>query len=743
MFAALLLLAPAQDDVLAARCAECHSGARPKGRVDLSAPAEVDTDTWGLVLEQLELRDMPPEDAEQPTDEERAALTAWVRAKLEAEGAAPDPARLALPRFGNRVPHEELFSGEHLGPAFTEPRLWRTSPHVYDQFARDWHLYKQVTPALTEVPGQGFKDYDHLVVDGAALGSLLRNSKKVARVLLQGRDPNRPKPRYREFAAVLEAEAPTDEQLDAAIARAFEALLLRSPDEAERARYLEFTRANLARGDAALALEGTLRAVVMSPEFLFRSEVGLGEALPDGRRMLGPHELTYAIAYAITDHGPDAELRRAADEGRLASRADVEREVRRLLAAPDDKRYWTYPMYHRWGDQKPHNPRLLRFFREFFGYGDARGVFKDKERNPTHSPKYLVRDADILVLWLLEQDERVFERLIAGEDFFVTYFAEDHARHIFERNERNRARRHRDHYERFQVEREVGDDIDVNGRRKKPIHDPGVFVAQSFDALDSAGALPVPDGYARGYFTAYGLPREWGWVLRQPFALPHRAGMLTHPAWLVAHSKNMETDPVRRGKWVLERLLADSVPDVPIGVDAQVEEDPHRTLRERFEKVRPAECWRCHRKMNPLGEPFEVFDDFGRFRAAFYVDEDGRYVEQGRRAPEELAQDPALSARPVDATGALFGTGDPTLDGPVDDALELVGRLARSERARQSFVRHAFRFWMGRNERLSDSPTLIAMDRAYVENGGSFRELLVALLTSDSFLYRMDPEVPE
>jgi hypothetical protein len=43
---------------------------------------------------------------------------------------------------------------------------------------------------------------------------------------------------------------------------------------------------------------------------------------------------------------------------------------------------------------------------------------------------------------------------------------------------------------------------------------------------------------------------------------------------------------------------------------------------------------------------------------------------------------------------------------------------------------------MGRNETLSDSPTLIAADRVYVESGGSFRELMVSLLTSDSFLYR-------
>jgi hypothetical protein len=94
---------------------------------------------------------------------------------------------------------------------------------------------------------------------------------------------------------------------------------------------------------------------------------------------------------------------------------------------------------------------------------------------------------------------------------------------------------------------------------------------------------------------------------------------------------------------------------------------------------------------------------------------------------------------PVDTSGELRGTGNPDLDGPVEDAIDLMNRLAKSERVRQSFVRHAFRFWMGRNETLDDSPTLMAADRAYVENGGSFKALLVSLLTSDSFLYRKAP----
>ena len=84
----------------------------------------------------------------------------------------------------------------------------------------------------------------------------------------------------------------------------------------------------------------------------------------------------------------------------------------------------------------------------------------------------------------------------------------------------------------------------------------------------------------------------------------------------------------------------------------------------------------------------------------------------------------------------LEGTGDLKLDGEVKDAFDLVDRLAKSTKVRQSIIRHAFRYFLGRNETLSDSKTLMDADKAYLENDGSFDEVIVSLLTSDSFIYR-------
>jgi len=95
---------------------------------------------------------------------------------------------------------------------------------------------------------------------------------------------------------------------------------------------------------------------------------------------------------------------------------------------------------------------------------------------------------------------------------------------------------------------------------------------------------------------------------------------------------------------------------------------------------------------------------------------------------------------PVQANGALSGTGDSNLDGKVKDALDLISRLGKSDRVRQSIIRHAFRYFMGRNEILSDSQTLIDADKAYLASGGSFKAVVLSLLTSDSFIYRKEVE---
>ena len=190
-----------------------------------------------------------------------------------------------------------------------------------------------------------------------------------------------------------------------------------------------------------------------------------------------------------------------------------------------------------------------------------------------------------------------------------------------------------------------------------------------------------------------------------------RLGLLTHPSWLVSHSDAMDNHAILRGHWIRERLLGGGIPDIPITVDAMLPDEPNTTLRERMRVTREAYCWTCHEKMDPLGLPFEMYNHAGLFRTT------------------ELD-------KPVDTTGEIINSGVPELDGPVKNAIEMIGRLANSEHVEQVFVRHAFRFWMGRNETLNDGPTLQVAHKAYRDSGGSMKALLISLLTSDAFLFR-------
>jgi hypothetical protein len=63
-------------------------------------------------------------------------------------------------------------------------------------------------------------------------------------------------------------------------------------------------------------------------------------------------------------------------------------------------------------------------------------------------------------------------------------------------------------------------------------------------------------------------------------------------------------------------------------------------------------------------------------------------------------------------------------------------KLAASSAVQQCFVRHSFRYWMGRNEEEQDACTMVDAYNAYDKAGGSLPEMLASLFTSKSFLLR-------
>ena len=118
----------------------------------------------------------------------------------------------------------------------------------------------------------------------------------------------------------------------------------------------------------------------------------------------------------------------------------------------------------------------------------------------------------------------------------------------------------------------------------------------------------------------YGIPEVYGDQLRKVklSAEIKRGGLLTAAGLLVMNSNGKDSNPLKRGIWLLENLLHDPPPPPPPAVPEIDLADPEilkMTLKQRMEDHRsdPA-CFSCHSKIDPWGIAFENFDALGQWR---------------------------------------------------------------------------------------------------------------------------------
>lgn len=97
-----------------------------------------------------------------------------------------------------------------------------------------------------------------------------------------------------------------------------------------------------------------------------------------------------------------------------------------------------------------------------------------------------------------------------------------------------------------------------------------------------------------------------------------RGGLLGMGSVLTATSSPTRTNPVNRGKWVLETLLGNRIPEPPADAGILPENAGQKeglTLRQEFEMHRRnPSCVDCHEKIDPIGFGLENFDAIGRYR---------------------------------------------------------------------------------------------------------------------------------
>ena len=189
-----------------------------------------------------------------------------------------------------------------------------------------------------------------------------------------------------------------------------------------------------------------------------------------------------------------------------------------------------------------------------------------------------------------------------------------------------------------------------------------------------------------------------------------RAGILTLAPVMARHGYADQSSPVGRGYVVSDRLLCRTPPPPPDDVVNEVPKpDPNVSTRVRFEMHRTnPECATCHTLMDPLGIPFEIYDGMGRYR-----ERDGSQM--------------------VDAASELEGTSN---DGPVKDAIELVGRLAAADEVKACMARQWFRYAFGRLDGKADEPFLQEAVSAFGSSGDQLPDLMVALTKSRVFSHR-------
>ena len=625
-----LQILPAEEKVIAFLenyCLDCHDDEVSKGKLSLEAIVKFEDaspDTWANTREQLQLRHMPPKDKKQPSDVEKKFLTNWIAQNLRARGHHVIH-HLELPNYGNYVDHETLFYKKpHPAPA-TKVRIWRKRPEAYA------HKASSGIQPFSMVPGQQISNFSTLYsVDESATEIILRNTRKILEGStqielkdgkLEGKKGTRPQKTY--FPILHPDKPPTEEEFKNVISWQFHQFIGRHPTEEELTNVRGLYDNVADRFNRLEAARTALAVPMLMPESLYRLELGTGELDEWGRRRLSREEIILALSHTLSDGRAPQGIYRYG-KAPLETNESVRKLVLEIL-----------------NEKKP-NQWVLKFFDEYFDYQKAREVFKETPANFTFAATNLVRDTQMLIHHVVQEDKDVLKTLLTTSQTFIN-------------------------------------------DRSIPPHQQKI----------------------------YNLPQDWKYRSDLVQLNPEeRAGILTQPAWLVAHSGNFDNDPVRRGKWILDHLLAGTVSDLPISVCASVPEDDSKTLRERFNVIKnDSYCWKCHYQMNPLGMPFEQFDHFGRYRL------------------NELR-------KPVNTTGTVIDFGDKEVDGPVKSPIELIHRLAKAKRTQEVFVRYAFRYFLGRNETPRDAKTLREANKAYNESGGSFKALVASLLSSDSFLYR-------
>jgi hypothetical protein len=212
-----------------------------------------------------------------------------------------------------------------------------------------------------------------------------------------------------------------------------------------------------------------------------------------------------------------------------------------------------------------------------------------------------------------------------------------------------------------------------------------------------------------------------------------RAGALTLAGHLSAHATDSRANPVRRGVFVLDRLLCAEPPPPPLGVDTSVVDGQSNTdlptsNRERYAAHTDNDaCRDCHAAIDPFGFAFEHYNAAGVWWSQESWDGDPSVIQWLE----------------IDASGVLDGTliPEPLRGRSFADAVELLHILAESPEVHDCYVRHLVRYALGRGldsgTDAVDEQLVEQLARDFYEADGALDSLVLAIVTSEPFMHRV------
>ena len=188
--------------------------------------------------------------------------------------------------------------------------------------------------------------------------------------------------------------------------------------------------------------------------------------------------------------------------------------------------------------------------------------------------------------------------------------------------------------------------------------------------------------------------------------------------FLTANSPGLRTGPVKRGYWVVHRVLGQVIPPPPPVVpelpsDESKSDLPIRDMLAQH-RANPV-CASCHARFDTFGLAFEGYGPVGESRAK------------------------DLAGRPIDAKASFPGGNEGTgLDG-----VRAYIRENRQNQFLDGFERKLLVYALNRSLLLSDELVIDRMQAKLAANHYRFSSLVETIVTSPQFLNQRNPEAIE